>query len=146
VGALGSVFFGMMAREYAPLEQRGADVAARLGQLPRYLDQARKNLSVCVDAFHDAAMDDGKGLRDMLATDLPKAFEGAKSKAQIDKVLPTALKAVDAYLAFVDGPYKKLPAGSWRYGRELYDKRFPHYLQTDLSPDEVLRRAEEQIG
>src|SRR5262249_25267825 len=64
---------------------------------------------------------------------------------QIDKALPAALKAIDAYLAFVDGPYKKLPAGSWRYGRALYDKRFPHYLQTDLTPDDVLKRAEEQI-
>jgi uncharacterized protein (DUF885 family) len=145
VGALGSVFFNMMAREYAPLEQRGADVAARLGQLPRYLTQAQKNLGVYVDAFHDAALDDGKGLREMLANDLPKAFEGAKSKAQIDKALPGALKAIDAYLAFVDGAYKKLPAGSWRYGRVLYDKRFPHYLQTDLTPDEVLKRAEDQI-
>jgi uncharacterized protein (DUF885 family) len=146
MGALGSVFFNMMAREYAPIEQRGSDVAARLKELPRYLTQAQKNLAVYVDAFHDAALDDGKGLREMLANDLPKAFEGAKSKAEIDKTLPAALKAIDAYLAFVDGPYKKLTAGSWRYGRALYDKRFPHYLQTDLTPDEVLKRAEDQIG
>jgi uncharacterized protein (DUF885 family) len=145
VGSLGSTFFAMISREYAPLDTRAQDVAARLSAVPRYLDQARKNLAVYVDAFHDAALDDGKGLAEFLRDDLPKAFEKSAKKGEIAKALPVALKAIDAYLKFVEGPYTKLPKGDWRYGRALYDQRFPHYLQTDLSPDEVLRRAEEQI-
>jgi uncharacterized protein (DUF885 family) len=145
VGGLGNTFFNMTAREYAPADARAADIAARLGQVPRYLAQAKKNIAVSIDAFHDAALDDGRGSYDFLKNDLPKAFEGKPGMAQIEQALPAALAAIDGYLKWVDGPYRKLPKASWRYGRALYDKRFPHYLQTDLSPDEVLARAEAQI-
>src|SRR5262249_19570734 len=80
-----------------------------------------------------------------LRNDLPRAF-GSGSKARIDAALPPAIKAIESYLAFVEGPLQKLPGGDFRYGRALYDERFGHYLQTELSPDEVLGRAEKRIA
>src|SRR5205823_2571191 len=124
-------FFNMTAREYAPLDERGADVAARLAQVPKYLEQARKNITVNVEAFRQATLDDGKGLAEFLRDDLAKSFEKSTAKDKIATALPVALRAVQDYLAFAEGPLTKLPKAEFRYGRTLYDERFGHYLQTD---------------
>jgi len=143
---LGTIFFNMAVREYAPLDTRAADVAARLRELPRFLAQAQKNLDTFVEPFREAALDDGKGLLGFLQSDLPKAFEKSAGKPQIDAALPAALKAVEAYLKFCEGPLQKLKKGDFRYGKELYGERFGHYLQTDLAPDETLALAEKRLA
>ena len=40
----GGAVYGLMAREFAPLEQRLASVTSRLGQVPRFLRQVRGTL------------------------------------------------------------------------------------------------------
>jgi uncharacterized protein (DUF885 family) len=142
---LGSVFFMMSAREYAPLEKRASDVAARLGEVPRALKDAQANLTTNVPEFRAAAKDDGAGLLDYLEHQLFKKFEKTAAAPRIQKSLPEAVAAVKSYLAFVDGPLAKKPASSFRYGKQLYDKRFGPYLQTDRTPDDVLASAERRM-
>ena len=40
----GSGIYGLLARDFAPIEQRLASAASRLEQLPRFLEQARGEL------------------------------------------------------------------------------------------------------
>jgi len=144
--ALGSIFFMMVARDYAPLERRGADVAARLSEVPRYLKEARSLKTINVPEFRAAAKDDGEGLLDYLEHQILPSFEKTKSKAAIEKALPAATEAVKAYLAFADGELAKKPPASFRYGKNLYDKRFGPYLQIDRTPDEVLQAAQKRMA
>jgi uncharacterized protein (DUF885 family) len=145
VGALGEAFFNM-ARPYAPLDQRGEDVAVRLGEIPRYLAQAQQNLTTYVDAFVQAAVEDGHGLAEFLHGELAHTFAKSAANAKIQAALPRAEKAINDFLAFASGPLQKMPAGSWRYGKELYNLRFPHYLQTELTPDAVYQRAQQRLA
>lgn len=144
--ALGSIFFMMVARDYAPLERRAADVAARLGEVPRYLKEAKALKTINVPEFRAAAKDDGEGLLDYLEHQILPPFEKTRAKAAIEKALPAATEAVKAYLAFVDGELAKKPPANFRYGKKLYDKRFGPYLQTDRTPDEVLQAAQKRMA
>jgi uncharacterized protein (DUF885 family) len=144
--ALGSIFFMMVARDYAPAERRATDVAARLSEVPRYLKEAKALRTINVPEFRAAAKDDGEGLLDYLEHQILPPFEKTKAKASIEKALPAATEAVKAYLAFVDGDLAKKPPATFRYGRKLYDKRFGPYLQTDRTPDEVLQAAQKRMA
>lgn len=141
---LGSVFFMMVARDYAPLEKRAADVTARLAEVPRYLADARAQLTENVPEFRAAAKDDGEGVLDYF-DQLPAAFAKSSSSTKLAKVLPAARQAVKDYLAFVDGELSKRPPASFRYGKRLYDLRFGPYLQTDRTPAEVLSAAQRRM-
>jgi uncharacterized protein (DUF885 family) len=146
VDALGAIFFMMVARDYAPLERRATDVAARLREVSRYLKQAQALVTVNVPDFRAAAKDDGEGLIEYLQKQIAPPFERTKARAQIDQALPGAIDAVKAYLAFVDGELAKKPPASFRYGKALYDKRFQPYLQTDRTPAEVLAAAQQRMA
>ncbi|HEY7958064.1 MAG TPA: DUF885 domain-containing protein [Polyangia bacterium] len=143
---LGSTFFMMTARSYAPFERRAQDVAARLGAVPRYLAEAQAGLTTDVDVFREAARDDGEGLIDYLQHDLEQAFKNSNSRSKIDAGVAQAVKAVRGYLDFVAVELPKRPKGTFRYGKALYDKRFRPYLQTDRAPDEVLGAARRRLA
>jgi uncharacterized protein (DUF885 family) len=142
---LGNIFFTMVAREYAPLDKRAADVVARLSEVPRYLAQARAQLTANVPEFRAAAKDDGEGVLEYF-DQLPPAFARSSSAAQLAKMLPPARQAVQDYLAFVDGELARRPATSFRYGKRLYDLRFGPFLQTDRTPADVLATARRRMG
>jgi uncharacterized protein (DUF885 family) len=143
---LGTVFFAMIARSWAPVERRAADVAARLSAVPRYLEQARAALKENVPEFRAAAKDDGEGLVDYLEHRILPEFEKTAAAPRIRQALPAAIAAVKSYLAFVDGELAKRPPSSFRYGKRLYDLRFQPYLQTDRTPDEVLAAAQRRMA
>jgi uncharacterized protein (DUF885 family) len=142
---LGDVFFKMVAREYAPLDRRAADATARLAEVPRYLADARAQLTANVPEFRAAAKDDGDGVLEYL-DQLPAAFAKSASAGELAKALPKARRAVQEYLAFVDGELARRPPSTFRYGKRLFDLRFGPYLQTDRSPAEVLAAAKKRMG
>ena len=143
--SLGSVFFAMVARPYAPVEQRASDVLARLLAVPHYLDEAQKSLTTDVEIFREAARDDGDGLVDYFEHELLPPFAKTAAAPKLKVAVADAVKAVRAYLAFVDKELTKKPKGTFRYGAKLYEKRFRPYLTTDLGPKEVLAQAEKRL-
>ena len=140
--ALGGAFFQLATRPYAPEAKRLADVVARLRALPRYLEQARAGLTTSVDAFREAAKDDGDGLIDYLEHDLADVFHHS---ADLKAPTETAIKAIRDYLSFVDKELPKKPHADFRYGAALYEKRFKPYLQTSRTPAEVLAAAKARV-
>jgi uncharacterized protein (DUF885 family) len=142
---LGTALFMMVAREYAPLETRAADVAARLSQVPKFLADARAQLTVNVPEFRAAAKDDGEGVLDVF-DQAAAAFAKTASAGKINAAIAPAKQAVKEYLAFVDGELAKKPPSTFRYGKRLYDLRFGPYLQTDRSPADVLAAAKARMA
>jgi uncharacterized protein (DUF885 family) len=143
--SLGSTFFFMAVRPYAPVERRLSEVVARLKQVPRYLKQVENGLEEYVEEFRLAAKDDGEGLLDYLEHQLPPLFVKAKNQATLKPAVDEAAKALHAYLAFLDHALLARPHTNFRLGARHYTSRFRPYLQTNLSPVEVLSKAESEI-
>lgn len=136
--ALGSVFFTMAARPHGDPARRRADANARLAAVGSYLAQAKAALTTDVEIYRAAARDDGAGLLAYLEKDLPRAIPGVDPKP--------AAAAVRAYLRFVDRELPKKPKGTFRAGAERYARRFGPYLQTELTPAQVLAAAERRMA
>src|SRR5262249_43834897 len=56
--------------------------------------------------------------------------------------LAEAVNALGDYQRFLDTELSPKAKGDWRLGAALYAKKFPLALQTSLTPDEAVKRAE----
>src|SRR5438034_1253270 len=84
-----------LSQGYAPKETRLAHVLARIGQIPRFLDQARQVLADSDPIFVKVAAEENDGnvelIEKTVAGEIPA---GSLLRAQYDKVAPPAVAAL----------------------------------------------------
>ncbi len=97
VELLGNGLFLPLTQEYASKEVRVGDVISRIGQIPRFLDQSKSELTDADPIFISTAIDENEGninLVDSVAAEIPA---GSPLKAQYDNVAPAAKKALNDF-------------------------------------------------
>ncbi len=101
VELLGNGLFLPLTQEYASKEVRVGDVISRIGQIPRFLDQAKSQLTDADPIFISTAVDENEGnlnLVDSVAGEIPS---GSPLKARYDNVAPAAKKALNDFNAWM---------------------------------------------
>jgi uncharacterized protein (DUF885 family) len=144
----GTGLFGLLAREFAPLPDRMRSAAARLAALPAALDQARATLDAGgarpISTFHNQkAAERMSGLIDLVDTAVQEAsdLDDAALRADVEAAAGPARDAVNAFAAWLRDELQPRATGDFRLGAELYAQKFRHALKTDLTPDQLERRA-----
>ena len=147
VELLGNGLFLPMTQEYAPKDIRVGDVIYRIGQIPRFLDQAKSQLLDADPIFISTAIGENQGNVDMvdgLASDIPV---GSPRRAQYDKVAPPAKKALSEFSDWMKNDLAKRPTNgrTWRLGEEWYALKFRYVIETSIEPARLLADAEAEI-
>jgi uncharacterized protein (DUF885 family) len=123
-----------------PEPDRLAAAAAQLKALPRYLAQRKAAFGEVSKVHLDAAVKDNAGRIPFFETELA---EFTRKDPAAEKARVAAVAALQDYQKLLETDLQKKASRSWRLGKELFAKKYPHALQTDLAPDEVVRRATE---
>jgi uncharacterized protein (DUF885 family) len=123
-----------------PEPERLAAAAAQLRALPRYLAQRRAAFAAVSRVHLDQAVKDNAGRIEFFETELA---EFTRKDPAAEKARGAALEALRGYQRFLEADLQKKATRSWRLGKDLYARKFPRALQTDLAPEEVDRRATE---
>jgi uncharacterized protein (DUF885 family) len=145
----GSAIYGLMAREFVPLQTRLGHVAERLEQFPRLLGQIRSALVPDrVPKIHaETAVTQNPGvvsiLDNMVKPHLGELPDGERQRLEL--AMATAREAVEAHQKWLESELLPKAAGDFRLGAPLYDEKLAFTLQTPLSRGEIRRRAEEQL-
>ena len=138
-GRLSDIIHG----DFAPEAQRRASVDAQLAALPRYLDVEMRALSTGrrhpAKVMLDQAIKGNQGRIEFFETEV-KAFTAKDAKGEKARV--RAVAALNKFQTFLETKLVKRADGDWKLGAELYGKKFPLALQTTLTPDQLLPRAE----
>jgi uncharacterized protein (DUF885 family) len=147
VELLGNGLFLPLTQEYASKEARQGDVISRIGQIPRFLDQAKSQLTDADSIFISTAVDENAGnvnLIDSMAPDLPA---GSSLRTQYDKVAPVAKKALTDFDTWMQNDLAKRPANgrTWRLGKEWYEPKFRYVMETSVEPAQLLADAEAEL-
>lgn len=146
VELIGNALFGPLMLEYAPKNMRVGHILARMEKLPRLVEQAKENLQTSDPIYTKVALEENQGNVDMVKNDIAKLVESdAAAKKRYEAAAPKALTALDDLTRFLRDELPKRGNRSWRLGRELYDLKFKYALQTDLTPDQLLKIAEDRI-
>jgi uncharacterized protein (DUF885 family) len=144
VELIGNGLFLPLTQEYASKEVRVGDVISRIGQIPRFLDQTKAQLTDSDPIFIATAIGENEGninLVDSVATEIPA---GSPLKAQYDKVAPAAKKALTDFSAWMQNDLAKRPTNgrTWRLGKEWYAPKFRYVMETSIEPAQLLADAE----
>src|SRR3989442_4825407 len=118
----------------------------RLQQIPRFLEAAKSNLKDPPRVTTDLVVHTNAGNIDFFEKTLPALLAKApKIRRQLETESARAIAALREFQGWLGGDLLPRSRGDWRLGRELWTKKLRHTLQSSLTPDEILRRARQQL-
>jgi uncharacterized protein (DUF885 family) len=148
VNIAGSSLYTLMARDFAPIEERVEDAAARLEQFPRFLRQARESLQPArVPKIHaETAIQQNKGINSIIETMiLPhRAAISVELGARLDAAIATASDALDEHQDWLEDELLPQAKGDFRIGARLFDEKLKHTLNSSLGRRQIRLRAENE--
>ncbi len=145
----GGAIYGLMAREFAPIEQRLTSVAARLEQYPRLFQQIRDTLEPSrVPPIHaETAIKQNRGVLSIIdnmvrphLASLPDA-----SRDRLVKAIAKTTEEVERHQKWLEGELLPKAKGDARLGPALYDQKLAFTLGTSLTRADIRERAEFEI-
>ena len=155
----GDGLFTLLAREFAPLADRMASLAGRVEGLPRLFAAAAANLTGLpgrpVSLLHlDTALAQLDGVMELIEQAQTEArsvlakgsdLRLAAALARADAAAPEARAAIEAFRRHLDREVRPRAEGEGRLGRDLYARKLRWALRSELSPDELLARAQRDL-
>ncbi|MGC9666734.1 DUF885 domain-containing protein [Planosporangium sp. 12N6] len=144
----GSLLYGLIARPFAPAEQRLTSIAARLSAVPDALSTARSVLTGCPRIHLETAVGQFSGTAALIRDELPALM--AEAPALTDTIEPIRQQAIASLGEFVSWLCDRAEeAGDGgrdpRLGRRLWEARLWHALDTELPAGEILDRARANV-
>jgi uncharacterized protein (DUF885 family) len=146
VNGSGNAIYGLVARDFAPLDQRLDNVASRLEQFPRYLAQARLSLQPKrVPKVHaETAVAQNLGvvsiINNMIVPDMDALRPDIRER--LESAIEIAKDALADHQTWLEEDLLPRATGDFRIGAELFDQKLAFVLDSPLGRREVAARAE----
>ncbi len=145
----GSAIYALMARDFAPLPERLASVAARLEKMPDLLDQVRDTLEpeLVPEVHARTAIRQNPGLKSII-TNMVEPELGAVDETlrrRLKRAINRTNKAVDKHQRWLEKDLLPDARGDFRIGQKLFDEKLAFTLHTPLSRGEIRDRAETEF-
>ncbi len=145
----GGAIYGLMARDFAPLDTRLKHVADRLEQFPRLFEQIRGTLQpVRVPKIHaETAVKQNRGVLSILKNMVQPHLDELppEQRERLQRAMATAKATVDEHQQWLETKLLPKAHGDFRLGSELYDQKLAYALKTPLTRAELRRRAEHEL-
>lgn len=139
----GALLHALMARPFAPLEERLESLAMRLAMVPDALATARTLLDDCPQVHLETGVGQFQGAAELIRDELPPLLAQVPGLAGV--VGPAAERAMAELEGFSAWLGRQRPVRDPRLGRKLFQARLWHTLDTELSAAQVLERAEANL-
>ncbi len=144
----GNAIYGLVARDFAPVEQRLANVASRLAQMPRFLEQARASIQPeRVPKIHaETAVQQNPGLLSIIETMVVPHIDALtpESRDRLNASIKIASDAVTDHQTWLEEELLPRAAGNFRIGAELFDVKLGFALNSPLNRKDIKARAEDE--
>ena len=144
----GSAIYGLVARDFAPIEKRLVNIASRLAQMPRFLEQARASIQPeRVPKIHaETAVQQNPGLLSIIETMVVPHIDALTPESQdrLNASIKIAQDAITEHQAWLEEELLPRAAGDFRIGAELFDTKLAFALNSPLSRKDIKARAEDE--
>jgi uncharacterized protein (DUF885 family) len=143
---LGNSIYYLIARDFAPLDERLDAAADRLMKFPLAVEQAMANLSNPPKPYTEMAISQNRGLIALVERDLLREAEKAPGKKKkIEKAANVALDALHTFRIFLETDLLDRSLGDYRLGDAVYRRLSDGLLQSDMSPEQIVAAAYAEI-
>ena len=148
-GLAGGAIYSLMAREFAPVEERLINVTGRLEQFPRMYAQIRETIiPERVPKIHaETAVKQNKGVLSILDNLVVPQKNKLKKRyrKQLNKAIEAARKENAKHQKWLEEEVLPKANGNFRIGPKLYDRKLAFTLQTPLTRQQILEKAESEL-
>jgi uncharacterized protein (DUF885 family) len=148
VSISGSAIYALVARNFAPLEERLRSATSRLIQLPRFLEQSRNAMEPQrVPKIHaETAIQQNPGLvsiiDSMIIPEMGVLPEVDQEK--LNAAIEIARSAIAEHQIWLEEELLPRAAGDFRIGAENFDVKLSYALNSPLSRKEIKAKAEQE--
>lgn len=155
--SLANAVYSFVSREFAPAEQRLRSATRRMAAMPRVIEQIMGNLKVSPRIHMETAIQQTDGAINLLKSGLDPLLSqvpglnlaqppvGAPTlRYEFEKAQREAIAALERYREWLK---LKLPQsdGDFRIGAERFRKKLRYALDSSLTPEDILARAEREL-
>jgi len=143
----GGSIYAVVSREFAPMEARLASVKERLEKIPGALEVAKANLKNPPKVHTETAISQNQGTIALIEDDLDNYIDEAPSmRAALEPAREAAVDALQAYGEWLHNDLLPRSTGDFRLGDALWRKKLRYSLDSDLSKEQILERANEELA
>lgn len=144
--SLANAIYLLTARDFAPAAERLHSAARRLAAIPTVIAQAKANLVNPPEIYTQTAIKQVNGAIGLVRDGLdPLLAEAPALKAELAPLQEKAAAALSEYKAWLETDLLPRSKGDFRIGAALYRKQLRYSLNSDLSPEDILQRAEREL-
>ena len=139
---VGDALYSLLAREFAPLEERLQSLHQRLQGIPAVLSAARENLIDPPRIHTETAIRQNDGAIALVSKNLDEFLALAPSmEGELATAREAALQALEEHGRWMRDELLPRSTRSFRIGEEKYRAKLAYTLHSDLSMEEILERA-----
>lgn len=127
-GITGSAF-SLMERDFASPDDRLRSLIAREQQMPKVLDEARKNLENPPQVYTEVALEQLPGDIAFFESDVPSAFSkvtDAALRTQFSKTNAAVIAALQSYAQWMKTDLLPRSRGDFRFGADTFSKKLAY--------------------
>jgi uncharacterized protein (DUF885 family) len=143
IQSLANSLYLLVARDFAPPEQRIPNLRHRMEAIPRVIAQAKANLQHPPRVHTETAIEQAQGainlVREGLAPLLDRAPQMKKELALLQEKTAAAL---EDYKKWLEKDLLPRSDGDFRLGVDKFRKKLRFALASDLSMEEIMKRAQ----
>jgi uncharacterized protein (DUF885 family) len=145
--SLANSVYLLIAREFAPPEQRIPNIRKRMEGIPNVIAQAKANLKNPPRIYTETAIEQVGGavsfIREGVAPVLDRAPEMKKEIAPVQEKTAAAL---EEYKKWLQDDLLPRSNGDFRIGADKFRKKLRFSLASDLSMEEIMKRARADLA
>ncbi len=144
---VGDALYGLLARDFAPLETRLASLKQRLEAVPAALEEARENLASPPAIHTETAIRQNDGAVALIRDELDAFLDEAPDmREELESARAAAVAALEEYGRWLRDDLLPRSDGDFRIGESRYRAKLAFTLHSDLSMEEILARAEARLA
>ncbi len=145
--SLAQGLYVLIAREFAPPAERIPNLRKRMEGIPTVIAQAKANLKNPPKIYTETAIEQTQGaisfVREGLGPVLDRAPEMKKELAPLQEA---TAKALEDYKKWLQEDLLPRSDGDFRIGEEKFRKKLRFSLASDLSMEEIMKRAKADLA
>jgi uncharacterized protein (DUF885 family) len=144
--SLANSLYLLVARDFAPAEKRIPSLRQRLEGIPRVIAQAKANLQHPPRVHTETAIEQTQGAINLVHEGLAPLLDGApQKKKELAPLQEKTAAALGDYQKWLQNDLLPRSDGNFRLGVEKFRKKLRFALASDLSMEEIMKRAQADL-
>ncbi|HEY4270718.1 MAG TPA: DUF885 domain-containing protein [Candidatus Udaeobacter sp.] len=145
--SLANSLYLLVARDFAPAEQRIASLRQRMEKIPGVIAQAKANLQHPPRIHTETAIEQTQGAINLVRTDLtPLLDQAPQLKKDLAPLQDRTAAALEDYKKWLQKDLQPYSDGNFRLGAQKYRKKLHFALPSDLPMEEIMKRAKADLA